>query len=59
MKGIGGIIAILIGLVLLFCALVPLFFKIGFKLMGMTFSIVSFLGLIAIIMGIILYFKQH
>lgn len=57
MKGMGGIIAIIIGLILLFCAVGPLFLKIGFKLMGFTFHIVSILGLIAIIVGIYLYIK--
>ena len=52
-----GIIAMIIGVILLICALAPLFLKIGFKLMGLAFYIVSFLGLIAIIGGIVLYIK--
>jgi len=58
MKGIGGIIAIIIGLILLFCAIGPLFLKLGFKLMGLAFNIVSILGLIVIIAGIVLYIKK-
>ena len=57
MKGIGGIIAIIVGFLLLFCAIGPFFLKLGFKLIGMAFNIVSFLGLIVIIMGIVLYIK--
>lgn len=57
MKGMGGIIAIIVGLLLLFCALGPFFLKLGFKLMGFAFDIVSLLGLIAIIAGIVLYIK--
>lgn len=57
MKGMGGIIAIIIGVVLLLCALVPFFLKLSFKLIGLTFDIVSILGIIAIIIGIVLYIK--
>lgn len=57
MKGFSGIITILIGLILLFCAIGPFFLKLGFKLMGLAFNIVSFLGLIAIILGIYFYIK--
>lgn len=57
MRGIFGIIAIVIGLILLFCAVGPFFLKLGFKLMGLAFNIVSFLGLIAIIGGIVVYLK--
>ena len=58
MKGISGI-AIIIGLILLFCALGPFFLKLVFKLMGLAFDIVSFLGLIAIIAGFVIYIKGH
>ena len=51
------IIAIIVGLILLSCAVGPLFLKIGFKLMGFDFDIVSLLGLISIIAGIVLYIK--
>lgn len=57
MKGMGGIIAIIVGVLLLLCAIVPFFLKIGFKLVGFAFDIVSILGLLVIIMGIILYIK--
>lgn len=57
MKGFGGIIAMIVGILLLFCALGPFFLKLGFKLMGLAFNIVSFIGLIAIIAGIYLYIK--
>lgn len=57
MKGFGGIIAMIVGILLLFCALGPFFLKLGFKLMGLAFDIVSFIGLIAIIAGIYLYIK--
>ncbi len=58
MRGIAGILAIIVGLILLLCAVLPLFLKIGFKLIGFSFHIVSILGLIAIIAGIILYIKK-
>ena len=59
MRKTGGIVAIIIGLILLFCALGPFFLKLGFKLMGFAFDLVSLLGLIAIIAGIVLYIKGH
>ena len=59
MKGMGGIIAIIVGLLLLMCAIVPFFLKVGFKLVGLAFDIVSILGLLVIIMGIILYIKAR